>query len=662
MKAAHPATDLAALLLQRREAIQSAWTSLLRGLPDCHYETSTVEELDSWTAQGVGALIESLHTRSPEPLEAHASRVSRVRTRLGFEIDEVVEGLLLLQEAALVEIVDAYLGEPDRAREATLQLGRCIRTMLASFAAKFAERMQRSVIGEQERSRLLLEAVEAAGSSLDLDLVLSNVADSLKRALGGSYGAVFLWDESKEALSRRAWPGATDDPKLGKRAAELVTPPVDPLITRALSTRSPVTGVCSDGEHLLTAELCEADGVGGATALPILLADRILALAVIWLGAPPNLTAEEQIDLAQGIVNAVAPAVDNAQRYARAREQLVETRRLEQVTASFLGVRSLKEVLELICSEVRRLTGAGAASVHLADESGELRCAFSSGADADAASNAPRLSLALRIESHNLGQLVLSELSQPLDEVEERLVRRFADHAAAAIEHAGYHEQKEALAALEERQKLAHELHDSVTQSLYGVTMYAEAAARLQETGNPSRANELLRTMRDTSLKALREMRLLLFDLRPPPFAEHGLVAALQARLSAVEGRAGVQTQLTAEGVESLPHELAEELYGICTEALNNSLKHAQASRIAVRLHQAGPSVCLEVEDDGRGFDPAGAQGAGGMGLVGMEERAARLGARLSVTSRLGEGTSVKVEAPLGTPPNEPERLEGRTG
>lgn len=663
MKTTHRPEELAALLVRRRKAIQSSWSALLLELPDSHYQGRSAEELAAWTGQGIEAIIESLNTGSSQPVEAHAGRVSMVRARLGFGIQEVVQGLLLLKEAALGEIVEAYPDDPDRIREATLALDQGLRTMIASFADHFAGLMQQSVSNEQERTHLLLEVAEAAGSSLDLPLVLSVVADSVRRAAGGSHCTLFLRDESKEALSPQAWAGHIESEELRIAVEQVLAPEADPLIARALTTHEPVTHLYSGSDRLLGADLCKGSGVAGAVALPILLADRLLAVALVLLEDPLGGSEEDQIRLARGIANAVAPAVENAQRYAEAREQLAESHRLEEVTASFLDVHSLREVLDLVCREIRRLTEAAGASVFLPDQGGEFHCAFRSGADAGGDSQRPQQThaLRLRLKEHDLGQILLTGLPRGLDDEEARFLERFAHHAAASIEHASYHEQKEKLAALEERQKLAHELHDSVTQSLYGVTMYAEAAARLLEAGDPSKAGRLLRQMRDTSLKALRETRLLVFGLRPPLLAEQGLVATLQARLAAVEGRAGVQTQFTAEGVESLPHKLAEGLYGICSEALNNSLKHANASRISVRLSGTGSEVSLEVLDDGQGFDPVGARGTGGMGLVGMQERATRLGAQLRVTSRVGEGTRVRVDAPLEVPPGQPRRPDGET-
>ena len=129
-------------------------------------------------------------------------------------------------------------------------------------------------------------------------------------------------------------------------------------------------------------------------------------------------------------------------------------------------------------------------------------------------------------------------------------------------------------------------LHDSVTQSLYSVTLYAEAAARQVEAGNQEAVIDHLRELRDTSRDALREMRLLIYELRPPEIDRIGLAAALRSRLQAVETRGGVHAELVQEGDENLPVAAQQELYHIAREALNNSLKHAQATP-----HHRAPDV-----------------------------------------------------------------------
>jgi signal transduction histidine kinase len=139
-------------------------------------------------------------------------------------------------------------------------------------------------------------------------------------------------------------------------------------------------------------------------------------------------------------------------------------------------------------------------------------------------------------------------------------------------------------------------------------------------------------------------MRLLIFELRPPVLEQEGLVAALETRLEAVEERSGLEAELFVHGEGRLPADIEEGLYRIAQEALNNVLRHAHARRVTVHLCQGGESVKLEVTDDGTGFDPASARARGGLGLAGMEERAVRLRGRLTLDSKPGAGTTIRVE------------------
>jgi signal transduction histidine kinase/streptogramin lyase len=200
-------------------------------------------------------------------------------------------------------------------------------------------------------------------------------------------------------------------------------------------------------------------------------------------------------------------------------------------------------------------------------------------------------------------------------------------------------------AVTEERNRLARELHDSVTQALYGVALYSEAAAGQLALGQVDQAAKHLIELQDTAQEALAEMRLLVFELRPPHLEEQGLVAALQARLQAVEGRAGLQTEFKTDVQERLPLDVEEGLYRIALEALNNALKHAKARSIQVSLYQQPPqgTLLLEVADDGTGFDPATAHERGGLGLAAMHERAEALGGQLTVWSEPGSGARIRV-------------------
>lgn len=225
-----------------------------------------------------------------------------------------------------------------------------------------------------------------------------------------------------------------------------------------------------------------------------------------------------------------------------------------------------------------------------------------------------------------------------------RLATALSAQAALAIENARLVAAAQGQAVLEERQRLARDLHDSVTQAIYGVTLHAEAATRLLSSGDLTTVAQYLRKLQNIAQEALEEMRLLIFELRPPVLDQEGLVAALQARLGAVEGRANLETAFIADDVGRLPPPVEQALYRIAQEALNNSLKHAQAGHITVSLQQQQARVVLEITDDGLGFDPALARERGRLGLRGIEERVAQLGGRLLLTSAPAAGTQIRVE------------------
>jgi signal transduction histidine kinase len=153
-----------------------------------------------------------------------------------------------------------------------------------------------------------------------------------------------------------------------------------------------------------------------------------------------------------------------------------------------------------------------------------------------------------------------------------------------------------------------------------------------------------LQEIRTTAQESLREMRLLIFELRLPALRSEGLAAALKARIESVEARVGLNTVFRVEGDSKLAPDVEDGLYRIAQEALNNALRHAHASTVSVVLHHNSNVVSLRIKDDGIGFDPVKARARHGFGLKGMEERVARLGGTLSVQSSPGQGTRIEVE------------------
>ena len=211
-------------------------------------------------------------------------------------------------------------------------------------------------------------------------------------------------------------------------------------------------------------------------------------------------------------------------------------------------------------------------------------------------------------------------------------------------EYAG---QAEELATARERNRLARELHDSVAQTLYGLTLQAEAAARELNTGQTDKAVEQLREIRESSQQTLKETRLLIFELRPPILESEGVASALRARLESVESRSGLKTQINVQDVDRLPAGVEAGLYGISNEVLNNVLKHAHATEVNVSLTKKSNKIILEIGDNGVGFDINDAEMHGGLGLKGMKERTEQFGGKLKIESS-ESGTLVRVEVIYG--------------
>jgi signal transduction histidine kinase len=253
------------------------------------------------------------------------------------------------------------------------------------------------------------------------------------------------------------------------------------------------------------------------------------------------------------------------------------------------------------------------------------------------------LAVPMRVEEAIIGVLDVVNKPGGFTKEDVHIMGLFADQAAMAIENAQLHGRAEQLAVVEERQRLARELHDSVTQALYGVNLYAGATQMALASEKTEVAAENLQELRHMAREAMLDMRMLIFELHPPTLKQKGLAGALQARLEAVETRSGIQTEFQIEGEKRLPLPIEEELYRIAQEALTNAVRHARAQRVTIRLYTDGGRLYMEVQDDGTGFDLATAEQSGGMGLRSIKERVRRINGELTLESLPGEGTTLRV-------------------
>lgn len=245
----------------------------------------------------------------------------------------------------------------------------------------------------------------------------------------------------------------------------------------------------------------------------------------------------------------------------------------------------------------------------------------------------------------------------PFGDEQRALARGVGDQLSVAISNARYFEATQHSAALEERHRIARDLHDSVSQSLFSLTLHtrtAELALARAGLDADSDVGRPLQQVSELTRGALAEMRALIFELRPGALAEEGLGAALTKHSAAVTAREGLEIAVQVPE-ERLPLavEQEEHLYRLAQEALHNAVKHARANHAWVELAAGDGEVVLTVRDDGVGFDPAEPH-PGHFGLETMHERAFRIGAELTLESAPGAGTKLRVNVPAAAPPPDP--------
>jgi signal transduction histidine kinase len=231
---------------------------------------------------------------------------------------------------------------------------------------------------------------------------------------------------------------------------------------------------------------------------------------------------------------------------------------------------------------------------------------------------------------------------------DEELIELLAAHAAIAITNARLYEQTKELSIVAERNRLALDLHDAVSQKLFGLVLSAEAAGTLLGR-EPAAARDQVAKLRVLAQEALDEMRSLVFELRPPDLERDGLGGALRKHVQMLQRLQPREIELVVDGALPVDPERHAEILRIAQEALQNALKHSRADHVTVRLAAFDGRIRLEVEDDGVGFEPASpAARSRRLGLTSMEERAQRLGAALEIRSSPGAGTTVRLETSHG--------------
>ena len=372
--------------------------------------------------------------------------------------------------------------------------------------------------------------------------------------------------------------------------------------------------------------------------------------------------------------------------------EAVALRRLLDVTLALAAERRTEPVLRAILDAARDLAGARYAAVGVPDGAGGYSLFLTAGVDAatwDAIGAVPRthgllgalldcprtirlddirsdprfrgwpaahpdmrafLGVPIVAGGEVLAELFLADKTGPqptFTDSDQQLIETLSAHAALAVVNAQRTERARELSVAEERARLARELHDSVTQTLFSLTLAAESAAAMAEAGGAGLAEQLGR-VRELARTGLTEMRSMVETLRPVDVGTDGLAGTLRKRVELLRRVHDVRLSLRARGPAQLQDRTVErEVLLVASEALANALQHAEASAIEVTLDTGGEAVRLVVADDGRGFDlPGTLRQSRRLGLTSMRERAEALGGTVHVDTAPGTGTRVTLEVP----------------
>lgn len=539
-----------------------------------------------------------------------------------------------------------------------------------------------------EPATTLLHALRLIGGDEDFDVKLNAVAALLADLTRANYCGIFLPtpDETAFRLRGMTSPAPCKAHFIEHLFREL-KPTTDPGIAEMAACKGAVVSLACDDRPVLGKDSCRSMQIGPLALLPIMVRGEVTGCAIALIEEEAADFERDRLQTACTILDALGATVALEHLRNELRRNAVEREAFWGMTAAALEVTDLHKALELVCTEALHISRAGGTAILLLDDKGSLKVAASVGDGAgwsdqilkQALSDKPSpipaepvllddlreklvlpqaelirsmIAVPLRTHGRTLGVLQIVNPRHRLHKERLKALVLMAGRIAVVTDHFRLNERSRHMILFEERRRMAHELHDSVTQSIYAVSALAEAAATLLERNRTAEATKALRDVRDVARMANREMRALVFELHPPNATRLDLIDALQARLAAVESRAGIKTEFDYEGVEGLPSKVQEGLYRIAQEALNNSMKHARASKVWLRLYTKGDRVRLEMEDDGVGFRSDQTFAHGGVGLRVMQERAAEMNGTFNVESALGGGTSIIIDVPLGASPD----------
>ncbi|HEX6385451.1 MAG TPA: GAF domain-containing protein [Anaerolineae bacterium] len=555
------------------------------------------------------------------------------------------------------------------------------------------QNLEQRVAARTRELTTLLEISRNVALTMDLEPLLELILDHLKTVIDYA-GASILVLEGKEYVVR-AYRGPAR-----REVMVQVRVPVDEYYSQhMLATRQPVIidDVQADTPEARLAAAREyykttLRYVHSYLGTPLIVRERMIGILNLHHDEPGHFNAGHA-ELVMAFANQAAVAIQNAQLFDTVQRRAEQFRVIGELGRRITSILAIDELLVQTARSIR--DSFGYYHVHIGLVEGD-EVVYKTGAAWDdpqfqlcestrlkvgqdgfvgwvAATGEPllvpdsaqdprnvaiegdptrsELVLPLKIKGQVIGVLdIESDQLNAFDEHDVAVLQALANQVAVAIENARLYREAGQVAALQERQKLARELHDSVSQALYGIGLGTRTMLGLlehhglDETQVTALREPLEYTMSLTEA-GLAEMRALIFELRPESLEAEGLVAALTRQTDALRARHGIEVVTRFGGEPDVPLPVKEALYRVAQEALHNVVKHAQASQVEVRLMTNGELISLEIEDNGRGFD-AQASFPGHLGLHSMQERVQGVGGTFQVISKPKEGTCIRVEVP----------------
>jgi signal transduction histidine kinase len=496
--------------------------------------------------------------------------------------------------------------------------------------------------------------------------------------------------------------------RLDNTVAELIewhapaVPPVQENLARYLDTTYPWFRHHFDGSKSIyiqdvssipdgspsDQEMLDASGINSLLIIPVLMDDNLAGAIACSNPDLPRFESSENIHTTEVIASMLSSLLYREVLLNTLEEKVAE--RTRELSAFFdMAIlageaEELSDIMQAALAKIMEISASEAAAIHLYDEDQNvMRMNAQRGLPRDVLTRLQKIHLdesamswikdggddillpdtallpaafdiplflssshiALRARGKVQGLLSCYRLSdRPFSHYQEVFLNAICEQLGMAVENHRLRLKAEEIATIQERQRLARELHDAVSQSIYSLTLFARSGRDALDAGDRAKLQDSLMQIETNSQIALKEMRLLLYQLRSLALTEGGLVQAIESRFGLVERKLGIQASIRIDESLEFDTEAEQELFRLLTEALNNVLKHAAASQVSVSMLAENDHIALVVSDNGSGFDPAGA--FDGMGLQNIRERVSALGGRMEISSQPELGTRLRVELP----------------